>query len=229
MNGVSGKSPSAALRSPFVIATYRSGTTHSSRFASLASGAFCGFARLTTISLILLAFAVLLSGCSLFRNCDTETCCSDEGDCLMASSYQAVDRLVAAIPSDRQVPRNRPVLVATLVDIDKLSGSRLGRTLSEHLSTRMTKHGFKIVEMKLRDSVFVKQAEGELMLSREIRDIGRSHDAQALLVGTYAESRGRVYVTIRLVSAVDGTVISAQDYLLPIDGNVRALLWGNSM
>jgi TolB-like protein len=145
----------------------------------------------------------------------------------MAASYQAVDQMLAGIPASRRLPKERAVLVATLVDIDTLSGSRLGRTLSEHLSTRLTKNGYKVVEMKLRDSIFVKQSEGELMLSREVKEIGRNHEAQALLVGTYSESRGRVYVTIRLVGAADGTVISAQDYLLPIDANVRALLWGN--
>jgi TolB-like protein len=145
----------------------------------------------------------------------------------MAASYQAVDQMLAGIPSSKRLPRDRAVLVATLVDIDKLAGSRLGRTLSEHLSTRLTKNGYKVMELKLRDTIFVKQSEGELMLSREIREIGKNHEAQALLVGTYSESRGRVYVTIRLVSAADGTVISAHDYLLPIDANVRALLWGN--
>jgi len=89
----------------------------------------------------------------------------------------------------------------------------------------LTKNGYKVVELKLRDTIFVKQTEGELMLSREIREIGRSHEAQAVLVGTYSESRGRVYVTIKLVGATDGIVISAQDYLLPIDANVRSMLW----
>ncbi|MBT0662856.1 hypothetical protein KI809_00955 [Geobacter pelophilus] len=218
-----GKSPSAALRSPFVAATYRPGSTHS-RFASLAFGAFCGFARLTVLLVLVLT---TLPGCAYLRGCQSESCCSDEGDCLMSASYQAVDQMLAEIPASRRLPKERAVLVATLVDIDTLSGSRLGRTLSEHLSTRLTKNGYKVVEMKLRDSIFVKQSEGELMLSREVREIGRNHEAQALLVGTYSESRGRVYVTIRLVGAADGTVISAHDYLLPIDANVRALLWGN--
>ncbi len=186
-----------------------------------------GFARRGGKVFLAVVLTFILTGCSYFRTCTTETCCSDEGDCLMAASYQAVDQMLASIPASKRLPRERAVLVATLVDIDKLSGSRLGRTLSEHLSTRLTKNGYKVVELKLRDTIFVKQSEGELMLSREIREIGKNHEAQALLVGTYSESRGRVYVTIRLVSAADGIVISAQDYLLPIDANVRALLWGN--
>jgi len=179
-----------------------------------------GFARLA-----LLASFIVITGCSYFRSCPAETCCSDEGDCLMTASYQAVDQLLAAIPAGRRLPRERPVVVATVVNIDSLTGSRLGRTLAEHLATRITKSGYKVVELKLRDTIFVKQAEGELMLSREVREIGKNHEAQAVLVGTYSESRGRVYVTIKLVGAADGIVISAQDYLLPIDANVRALLW----
>ncbi|GAM10697.1 hypothetical protein OR1_02990 [Geobacter sp. OR-1] len=214
MNGFA-KSPIAVLLKTFVTAAYPS-TPHSSRFSRLALGAFC---------CAILCFS--LSGCACFRGGQNESC-SEDGDCLMAASYQAVDRMLAEIPASRRLPKERAVLVATLVDIDTLSGSRLGRTLSEHLSTRLTKNGYKVVEMKLRDSIFVKQAEGELMLSREVREIGRNHEAQALLVGTYSESRGRVYVTVKLVGAADGTVISAQDYLLPIDANVRALLWGKN-
>jgi TolB-like protein len=143
----------------------------------------------------------------------------------MAASYQAVDRMLSAIPAGRRLPKERPILVATLVNIDTLAGSRLGRTLSEHLSTRLTKNGYRVIELKLRDSIFIKQAEGELMLSRELREISRSHEAQAVLVGTYSESSGRVYVTVKLVGAADAAVITAEDYLLPIDANVRALLW----
>lgn len=182
---------------------------------------FPGFVKLSAAFLALW----LCAGCTLFRPCATETCCTDEGDCLMTASYQAVDQLLAAIPAGRRLPMDRPVIVATIVNIDTLAGSRLGRTLSEHLGTRLTKNGYKVVELKLRDTIFVKQTEGELMLSREIREIGRSHEAQAVLVGTYSESRGRVYVTVKLVGAADGIVISAQDYLLPIDANVRSMLW----
>jgi len=222
-----GKSPSAALRSSFVAATYLPGTTHSSRFASLASGAVCGFAsRAVKVSLLLL-LAIILAGCSLFRTCPGESCCSDD-DCLMTANYQAVDQLLFAIPPTRRIPKDRPVIVATLVNIDTLTSSRLGRTISEQLGTRLSRNGYKVIELKLRETIFVRQGEGELMLSREIKEIGRTHDAQAVLVGTYSESRGRVYVTIKLVGAADGMVISAQDYLLPIDANVRALLWATT-
>lgn len=176
---------------------------------------------------VLVLFCVVLSGCSLQRLYSLEICSPDQGDCLISASYQAVDEMIAAIPAGKRLPKERPILVATLVDIDTLSGSRLGRTISEHLATRFTKNGFKVVEMKLRETIFVKQAEGELMLSRELRDIGRNHEAQAVVVGTYSESRGRVYVTVKLVSAADGVVIAAHDYLLPVDANVRALLWPN--
>ena len=185
---------------------------------------FPGFLKLSVVFLSLW----LCAGCTLFRPCATETCCGDEGDCLMTASYQAVDQLLAAIPAGRRLPMDRPVIVATIVNIDTLTGSRLGRTLSEHLGTRLTRSGYRVVELKLRDTIFVKQTEGELMLSREIREIGKSHEAQAVMVGTYSESRGRVYVTIKLVGAADGIVISAQDYLLPIDANVRSMLWAQN-
>ena len=185
------------------------------------------FSRRTASVLLVLLTVALLQGCSLFKFCPSENCCLD-GDCLIEASYQAVDQLLASIPASRRLPKDRPIVVATVVNIDSLTSSRLGRTLSEHLATRMTRHGYKVIELKLRESIFVKQSEGELMLSREVKEISKNHEAQAVLVGTYSESRGTVYVTVKLVGAGDGVVISAHDYLLPIDGNVRALLWAQN-
>jgi TolB-like protein len=178
-------------------------------------------------SAILITYALLLTGCALFRPGPGDSACSD-GDPLVAASYQAVDQMLAAIPPTRRISKERPVVVATLVDIDSLSGSRLGRTISEHLATRLTRSGYKVAELKLRESIFIRQGQGELLLSREVQEITRHHQAQVVLVGTYAESRGVVYVTVKLVGVADNVVISAHDYVLPIDANVRALLWAQN-
>lgn len=152
----------------------------------------------------------------------------DGDDFFMQSNYRAVDQLLTHIPASKALNRQQPIVVASLVNIDDLYSSRLGRTLSEQLATRLTQSGYSVVELKLRDSIFVKQLQGELLLSRELKDITRTHKAQAVLVGTYSEANGQVYLTIKLVGVADNVVISAQDYLLPLNSSVRSLLWGSA-
>jgi TolB-like protein len=142
---------------------------------------------------------------------------------LIAANYAAADSLLEhAGPS---VDRSQPILTATLVNIDNLNqSSRLGRLISEHLSSRFTQQGLQVIEMKMRGSIFVQESEGELLLSREVKDISASHSAQAVIVGTYARGQDYVYVTAKLVRSADNVVLAAENYVLPLDSNVSALL-----
>ena len=173
------------------------------------------------LSLLLALF--VLSGCATLYGPG-----SPEQDSLIQANYRAVDQLLHTVAPGNALNKRQPIIVASLVNIDDLNSSRLGRMLSEQLATRLTQSGYSVVELKLRDSIFVKQLQGELLLSREIKDITLTHKAQAVLVGTYAESRGALYLTIKLVTMGDNIVISAQDYVLPLNSNVRSLLWNIS-
>jgi len=171
----------------------------------------------------LLLFLCLVAGCASFSGSGRD----DREDSLMQANHRAVDQLLANIPPARALNKRQPIIVASLVNIDSLDSSRLGRMLSEQLATRLTQSGYAVVELKLRESIFVKQSQGELLLSREVKDITLTHKAQAVLVGTYAESSGQLYLTVKLVGMADNLVISAQDYLLPLNSNVRSLLWNS--
>ncbi len=175
------------------------------------------------LHLLLLAL-FLLSGCALFSH-QAETPMYAADARLIAASHTAVDRLLASTPPTKRLDRQQPIIVASLVNIDDLQSSRLGRTISEQLSTRLTMNGYTVIELKLRGNIFVKEGAGELLLSRELKEITRNHQAQAVLVGTYAPSRGSLFVDIKLVGVGDNQVIAAHDYALPIDGDIRAMLW----
>lgn len=170
---------------------------------------------------LLLALLTLFTGCASLSGPVGQ----DREDLLLQTNHLAVDELLGNIAPARSLDKRQPIIVASLVNIDDLNSSRLGRMLSEQLATRLTQNGYAVVELKLRDSIFVKQLQGELLLSREIKDITLTHKAQAVLVGTYAESSGQLYLTIKLVAMADNLVISAQDYLLPLNANVRSMLW----
>jgi len=162
--------------------------------------------------------ALLLSGCSTFAHeavlVPTNT---------YAANYRAADNLAASAGS--QLDLDRPILVATVVDIDDLErSSTLGRFLSESISTRFTQNRYRMVEMKLQNSVYMKAAQGELMLTRQIREIALSHQAQAVIVGTYSLGSSAVFINIKIVRPESNIVIGAQDYSLPISMDICMMI-----
>jgi TolB-like protein len=142
---------------------------------------------------------------------------------LIAFNYAAADHLLAQ--SRVVLDMSKPILTATLVNIDDLNqSSRLGRLISEHVASRLAQQGMPVVEMKMRGSIFMQEAEGELLLSREVKNITASHSAQAVVVGTYAQARDYVYVTVKLVRSINNEVLAAHNYALPLDSNVGSML-----
>lgn len=142
------------------------------------------------------------------------------------STYEAADRLIGQLSQHATLAnKSDPILVATIVSVDELeSASRLGRSISEQVAARLTQKGYKVVEVKLRGSLFVKRAEGELLLSRELAHISQTYRAPAVVVGTYAPATNFVHVNLKVVSADSQLVLAAADYGLPLDDNTKALL-----
>jgi hypothetical protein len=141
----------------------------------------------------------------------------------LQSNADAVTKLVAGF--DMPSLGAGPVLVATVVNVNDLSRSApLGRTLSEQYASVMAGKGFNVKEVKLRGEVFVKEGAGELLLSREIKDIARSQNASLVLVGTYSAAASFTYVSLKLVRTEDSRIVRGHDYALPNDRDVQRLL-----
>lgn len=139
------------------------------------------------------------------------------------SSRTAVDTLVQGFDM-RQVGQ-APVLVATVVNVNDLKYSApLGRTLGELYASQLSSNGFNVIEMKLRGSVYVREGTGELLLSREIRDIAEQHNAGLVLVGTYSAASQYTYVSMKLVRTADSRIVRSHDYAIPNDRDVQRLL-----
>lgn len=184
------------------------------------------------ICLLAAASVLGLSGCAGYyygehsevmhsRSVSVQPLAAPRTDVLLAN-YHAVDVLLQGVQLDPQ----RNVLVATLVNVDRLDeSSRLGRIFSEQIAGRLVQRGVPVTELKLRESVFLQPHQGELLLSRELTEVSQQHDAQAVLVGTYAVSAQTLYVSLKLVNPLGNTVVAASDYALPLDENVRSLLF----
>ena len=185
--------------------------------------------RITSIAA--LASAAVLAGCSSFgepaqpvSTVRTEpTYQSAETSNFLASSQEAINNLTANVPT--QSTGTGPVLVATIVNVNNTGASSpLGRTLSEVYANQMVARGFHVKEVKLRSDLYVREGTGELMLSREMRDIARSQNAAMVLVGTFSPAANYTYVSLKLVRTEDSRIVRGYDYALPNDRDVQRLL-----
>ncbi|MBW1940746.1 MAG: hypothetical protein JRI28_05130 [Deltaproteobacteria bacterium] len=130
---------------------------------------------------------------------------------LVAASYQIADTLENNLKYE--ITPDDPLIVASFVNINDLEdSSTFGRIVAEQVSSRFAQKGYKIIEMKLRqNSVFMDKGKGEFLLSRDLHEVIKKHNASAVIVGTYGQGNKRLYISSRIVRPLDGTVISSCD------------------
>ena len=129
------------------------------------------------------------------------------------------------ISNSSRLNRKAPLLAATFANIDDLQqSSTFGRMLSEQFSSALTNEGFPVIEVKMRESLFMKERTGELILSRKLNSLVQAHDAQAVLLGTYAVGGSYIYVNVRLVRTRDNIILGSHDFSLPLNRDIKAML-----
>jgi len=142
---------------------------------------------------------------------------------IISTSHQAAKVLVNDAAGGANP--NKPLIFASLVNINNLeSSSSFGRIVSQQISTYFASSGYKVIEMLLRQNVYIEQQQGEFLLSRELKNISEQHNAQAVVVGTYAIGKDAIYITTKMVDARTNLVLSSVDYSLPMTSNIRSLL-----
>ena len=168
-----------------------------------------GKMRIISVFVLLLPLILLTTGC---RDVN-----------LIKVSYKSTDMLIAQI--EPPINYDQTVLTASFVNIDNLEeSSTFGRTVSEYIGSRLAQLGYKVVELKLRKSIFMKKTGGEFVLSRELKDLSTTHQAQAIVVGTYSIGKDVVYVSSRVIKLADSTILSSHAYKMPLTENLRQLL-----
>ena len=178
--------------------------------------------RTTLLRASALAAALLLGGCASQQHKDTDYT-SVSANAFVAANYRAADAL--ALQLRGKLPDDKPLIMATIVNIDALEQtSMLGRLVSEQLSTRLAQGGMHMLEMKLRNSVYLKRGQGELMLTRELGDVAHTHNAQAVVVGSYAETRDAIFINVKVIQPATNLVLAGHDYVLAKEGTVRSML-----
>lgn len=135
-------------------------------------------------------------------------------------NYQASEKLL----KEAGLPAGTAIIMATVVNIDDIeNSSTLGRSISEQVSSRLVQAGMNVIEMKFRESLYMKQNAGELMLSRDIEKIAKTHSSNVVVIGTYAMSKSAVYVNLKMIDPSTNVALSSNDYVLPMNEDVAEM------
>jgi TolB-like protein len=180
----------------------------------------------TVLRTAVLAAPLLLAACSSTPKNEEGNYSTISSNQFISSNYKAADALLQQLSG--KLVADKPLIIATVVNIDALEQTTtLGRLVSEQVSTRMAQGGLAMLEMKLRNSVYLKRNQGELMLTREIGEVANSHNAQAIVVGSYAETSDMVFINIKVIQPNTNFVLAGHDYVLAKEAIVRSMLQRN--
>ena len=168
---------------------------------------------------VMLLLPMLVTGCSALPGHNSVP----ERQTLLSRVDIAAERLVGN--AHGRLASSDTIIATTFVDVDQLArSSTLGRTLSEAMTSRLVENGLNVMEVKLRDSLYIEEYAGEMILSRNVQRLGNNYNASAVLLGTYAVARGEVFVNARLVRLADQLVLGATSFRIPMDADVQMLL-----
>lgn len=168
------------------------------------------------LTTLLAAVALLGTGCM--------NSAYDTGfDEIINTNRAAANNLIRMAGDDLRPGAN--IIAASFASIDDLTrSSSFGRVASQQLVSQLTAAGYSVKEMLLRNNVYISPSEGEFLLSRAVNDISAQHDAQVVLVGTYAVGESNVFVTARLIRTADSVIVASHDYAIPYTRDMRILL-----
>ncbi|MBO9496134.1 hypothetical protein J7438_18905 [Thalassotalea sp. G20_0] len=173
---------------------------------------------LTAKIIIALLSTVLMAGCSNKSHKKTERI-----DLVKISQLAAT---AMAKKAQDELPVGATILSTSLADINQLSNTTtLGRVLGEQLSSALSDIGYDLIEIKMRDSVFIDDFKaGEFSLSRNLDNLSKSYNADAIVTGTYAVGSSTVYISARMIDTSTKHVISTADFQIPMDADIRLLV-----
>ncbi|MBF0453791.1 MAG: hypothetical protein HQL72_03110 [Magnetococcales bacterium] len=145
---------------------------------------------------------------------------------LIRMSHAVTDALVAELRKNHpSFHQRKPILVTSFVNRNNLdSSSELGVLISDHVGSRFTQQGYRIVEPRLRKDLAIRKEQGEFILSRDINKLSADNRAYAVVVGNYTETKSVLDFTARLIQIKDRQVLASVDAKIPLGMDVRDLL-----
>ena len=122
------------------------------------------------------------------------------------------------------------IIVTTFVNLNRLyKTSGLGRAMAEQMISELQRSGIEVIDVRMTPSIQIEEGFGEYGLSRDMAQLSYTHDAQAVVVGTYTISDGQVMINARLLQQGDGLVLSSGSIVFPANRLVQGFLRDEAM
>ena len=113
-------------------------------------------------------------------------------------AYLAGDRLKRNLL--HALDKTSPILATSFVNIDNpRASSTFGRLLGTLIASRFSQHGYKVVESTL------------------LRGKAIPHNAQGIIAGTYSFSDDLAFVSTKIISTRDKSILSSHDFVIEVD------------
>lgn len=115
--------------------------------------------------------------------------------------------------------------VNSFVNLNSLyTTSALGRYLGEQMIGELQSVGLTVIDVRKTSHLMIRETYGEYGLSRDINELSRAHDSQAVVVGTYTYAQGQILLNARVLRNSDGLVIGQASTAFALDPLTRAML-----
>jgi TolB-like protein len=120
--------------------------------------------------------------------------------------------------------------VSSFVNLNNLyQTSSLGRYLGEQLIGELQTAGFGVIDIRKSNGLMIREHYGEYGLSRDMSELSRDHDSQAIVVGTYMYANGQILLNARILRNSDGMVLSHANLAFALDGLSSQMLADEAM
>ncbi|MBI4667134.1 MAG: hypothetical protein HY751_12085 [Nitrospinae bacterium] len=124
---------------------------------------------------------------------------------------------------------NQPIIVTTFVDLNNLNKTSVfGRVIAERLLNELHLAGFTVSEIRKGRDIFFREEMGEMILSRDAREVLGKTQARAVLAGTYVATAESLIINARLIDINSPLVLSSCSYTLRMNKELEKLLTGES-
>lgn len=108
------------------------------------------------------------------------------------------------------------LVVCTFVDINNLyRTSSFGRYVAGQLMNELQRYSFPIIDMRKNRNVMMQEKRGEFGLSRNPAELPSSHEAGAMLTGTYLVGEREIIVNAGIVDNRRGKLLSSATVIFP--------------
>lgn len=148
---------------------------------------------------------------------------------IVYSAAEALANSMNHLNKETEIPdlaRNKPIIVTTVVSVNDLTASSgFGRIASQLVMSKLSKHGWDVRDVTYtRGILAINPRTGEVVLSRDGSRLSREYGAQAVVTGTYAVAGKEIILSLRMLSADTGSLLSSADAVIPLDANTAALV-----